>query len=168
MKKLTIAIIASILSINANSNSENKNVSGLIYHKEWHNVKLPKELINKKNYSDSNVTTDSEAYEASGFYNSNTLPKGNVYYNIKNTKNSGGLYMIDRWICMDNQFCSKFEDYIYISPSFSSEAFGELFTYVNTSSGIKLTTGIHESECVISISGDATSFNESTNKVTIN
>jgi hypothetical protein len=165
MRKIVTCSISLIFLLSINAYSEENNGVKLLSHKEWHNVKFPKELINRKNYSDANVSTNSEAYAASGFDNRETLPKGKISYSLKNVKNSNGYYTIDRWICVENKYCARYQDYIIISPSFESDGIGEIYTYI---SSYNLTPGTYESECVIQITGDATSFNESTNKVTIN
>lgn len=140
----------------------------LTNHKEWKNVPFPKQFLNKKNYSDATVTTSTEAYEGSGLYNQTVLPKGKFSYYIENVKNKISSYVVDRWICFDNQFCYRTEDNLKISPSYNADSVSELYTYVDNAHLIHVTPGTHESECMIQISGDAESYYMSTAVITIN
>lgn len=161
------------VSAYAKANQECHYFNGVkvLNHQVWHGVKVPKEIINMKNVSDANVSTDSEAYESYGIcatWNAMNFvnPMGNVSYYIKNSHTHLEYYVVNRWICINNEDCTKFSDYLYIIPSFSSQGFGELFSTSNYNS-----PSVLEIECyiqVLSDDGDVLSSHKAVNKLTIN
>ena len=131
-------------------------------HFEMRDVPLPQELRKNKNISvnSNRASTSAVANPVSG-KTGNIMATGKVNFNIINDAEKTQNYVVNSFMCIENEHCFYNRDNIELAPHNNTGGNGDIFIVQ------ELPIGTYEDEAIIQIFGSDPSFAEDSNTVTV-